>query len=254
MALNSVDTLMIEWLIDVNHVGYYHSGLKLIDTILIIPALFGASIFPFVSKFHHSSDRLKKMAEESLGIMGLIGIPITCCGILLAPNILTFVYSTAYAPGSLAFTILLGSVFPTFIIYILNNFLLATNHEKICVKNTGVGFSINILINTALIPILGINGAAIGTLLSRLTLLGLAIYHAKKQLSFHGIDLKKIGVYLFFSGILFGSLVALQYVINHVLLLILIGTALYGLMLIASNDPYAKKIVTLFKKNAPHNQ
>ena len=100
VALNSVDTLMIKWLLGASFVGFYHAGLKLIETILIFPGLFGMSIYPFTSKFQKDLSRLRKIITDSTGIMCLIGIPITFGGILLAHPILVGIFSDIYIGSS----------------------------------------------------------------------------------------------------------------------------------------------------------
>jgi O-antigen/teichoic acid export membrane protein len=241
VALNSTDTLMIKWFLGASFVGFYHTGLKLIDTILIIPGLYGMSIYPFTSKFQGNLSRLNKIIKESIGLMCLISLPITCGGLLLAKPILVGMFSEMYISGVDPFKILLFTIFPLFIIFILNNVLLATNNEKISVKNTSIAFSLNIVINILLIPKYGINGAAIGTLFGRLTLFILVIYHIKKLLSMNTLFDKTFFKYLLLSLIMCIITYCSQLYISSIFSLILIGAFSYILMLILIKDPYLKK-------------
>ena len=236
---------MIKWFLGASFVGFYHTGLKLIDTILIIPGLYGMSIYPFTSKFKNDPTRLKKIIKESIGIMCLISLPITCGGLLLGKTILVGIFSEMYGTGVNSFKILLLTTFPLFIIFILNNFLLATNNEKISVKNTAIAFSLNIVINLLLIPKYGINGAAIGTLFGRLTLFILVIYHIKKLLSLNALFEKSFFKYLLLSLIMCLITYCSQLYISNVFALILIGAFSYILMLILIKDPYLKKTTDL---------
>ena len=223
IALNSADTLMIKWFLGASFVGFYHTGLKLIDTILIIPGLYGMIIYPFTSKFQGSLSRLKKIIKESIGLMCLISLPITCGGLLLGKPILVGIFSEMYGTGVDSFKILLLTIFPLFIIFILNNVLLATNNEKTSVKNTAIAFSLNIFINVLLIPKYGINGAAIGTLFGRLTLFILVIYHIKKLLSMNALFEKSFFKYLLLSLIMCLITYCSQFYISNVFALIFIG-------------------------------
>ena len=244
IALNSADTLMIKWFLGASFVGFYHTGLKLIDTILIIPALYGMSIYPFTSKFQRNLSRLKKIIKESIGLMYLISLPITCGGLLLAKPILVGIFSEMYISGVDPFKILLLTIFPLFIIFILNNILLATNNEKISAKNA-IAFSLNIVINALLIPKYGINGAAIGTLFGRITLFILVIYHIKKLLSINTLFDKTFFKYLLLSLIMCIITYCSQMAISNVFALIFIGMFSYIVMLTLLKDPYLKKITNL---------
>jgi O-antigen/teichoic acid export membrane protein len=245
VALNSVDTLMIKWLLGASFVGFYHAGLKLIETILIFPGLFGMSIYPFTSKFQKDLSRLRKIIIDSTGIMCLIGVPITFGGILLAHPILVGIFSDIYTLGAQPFQVLLLTTFPLFVIFILNNALLSTNNEKICVQNTAISFSLNIIFNIILIPKYGITGAAIGTLIGRVTLFFLVIYHTKKLLQINTLFQKNIFKYLLLSLIMCITIYCLQMAISNVFILIFIGMISYIFMLILLKDPYLNKAKNL---------
>ncbi|MEK9726955.1 MAG: flippase [Candidatus Margulisiibacteriota bacterium] len=248
MALTSIDTIMIKWLIGSEGVGYYHSGNKLTETILIIPAIFGSSIFPFVAKFYQNSERLLVITKKSINVMSLIGFPIFFGGILLGDQILITIYSTTFSQGILTFKILIASTFPLFLVHILNNVLLATKHEKLCVKISSTIFVTNIIFNLILIPSFGISGAATGTLISRTLLLIILIYFIQKLFKDQKLFQKRTLTYLLLSIVMISIVFLGQLYFTNIILLIGIGGLSYMIALITIQDPYIIKIKSFFSK------
>ena len=87
-------------------------------------------------------------------------------GIFLADKLLYYFYGADFAAGAVAccilFAVQIVSVFTTF----LGTALSASDHARQSFYATATAAVINIILNCLLIPILGINGAAVATLIS----------------------------------------------------------------------------------------
>ena len=249
IGLTSVDTLMIKWMNGATGLGYYQSGLKLTETLLIIPSLFSISFYPLISKVYMDTPRIRTITQKSTELMQLISFPIISGSIIFAEPILTFVFSTSFLEGAIAFKYLLIVALITFFNIIFQQILLASQHEKKTVTVNCFAFLINILLNLMLIPKYGIVGAAIGSIVGRgfsfFLLVHLLVTHIKIQPFLFNQTAK----YACFTIIMIGSIIMTQNYIKNASLLIFIGAITYLSLLIISKNTMLRKIKTIFYKN-----
>ena len=245
-AITSIDTLMIQWMLNPEAVGLYSSGLKISDTIIIIPTIFGSVLFPFLTQFQNQPQRLFKILQESLAILFMMACPIFLGGIYLASDIIQLIFSSSYGNATTTFQYLLGASVLIFWFIPINGLLLATKLENKCIKNSSVGCLANIGLNLMLIPELGIVGAGIGTLFGRMLLLILHIITIKKVYPTHPIIIKQNLHYIAFSIIMLITIFICKKITSNTVLLILSGITSYFFLIIIMKDPSIKKIKTLF--------
>jgi O-antigen/teichoic acid export membrane protein len=104
----------------------------------------------------------------------MIGLALVLLLIFFSKQILYILYGIQYIPGFLAlgilgFGYLIISVFsPT------NQLLQVTGRTRLVMFNTGIGAVLNVILNFLLIPVYGINGAAIATAFSLIAVNALA--------------------------------------------------------------------------------
>ena len=111
---------MIKWIEGAAGVGFYQAGLKITDTILIIPMLFMTTLFPFTSKYINDADRLTSIIKTSISIMIMIALPIIIGGNYIASSIIITIFTAEYVEAILPFKFLLIAILPIFVISILN--------------------------------------------------------------------------------------------------------------------------------------
>ena len=110
-------------------------------------------------------------------------LPMTIGLFALSNNAIRLIAGDSYIEGSTSLRILSVAIFFAVMSYLFVYLVLITiGMEKICFKVTLISAIINVLLNLIFIPILGINGAAITTLISELLVLFLSIWYAKKKI------------------------------------------------------------------------
>jgi O-antigen/teichoic acid export membrane protein len=245
-ALTGIDTLMIQWISGADGVGLYQAGLKITETIGLIPIIIGTTLFPFISKFSQNIPRLLKLLTSSLNIMALFLMPILFGGLILASDLIISIYGAAYTKSIPAFYLLLLTTIPLFFSYPFNSVLLSIHKERMSVMLSSVSCIINIGLNLFLIPSMGILGAATGTFISRILLfIGLVLvtgYYLKSPRMIPTHLLKYSGLSLVMSGF-----IRLVHPFQPLFLLIIEAGILYGVGLFLTNDPYIKKLLGFTK-------
>ena len=249
IALTSVDTLMIKWMIGSEGLGYYQSGLKLTETLLILPSVFSISLYPLISKFNSDKKRIPELVQKSTQVTQLIAFPLISGGLLLAHPLLVLIFSNSFAQGVIAFKYLLIVALITYFNIIFQQILLACKYEKETVKVNCVGFIINISLNIILIPKYGIIGAAMGSIVARGLSCLLLTRLLVKYINVQPFSIKKTLTYLLFSIIMITAVFVSQKLTTNTILLIITGIITYLSLLFLSNDSILQKTKDVLLNN-----
>ena len=168
LAFSYTDTIFIGYFMTNGDVGVYRTAFQFTSAAAFITAAIAPTLTPKISRWSKDDEWEKIVYPVSRGItFGLIlAVPVLFGGIFLADKLLYYFYGADFAAGAAAccilFAVQIVSVFTTF----LGTALSASDHAKQSFYATATAAVVNIILNCILIPILGINGAAISTLIS----------------------------------------------------------------------------------------
>ena len=168
LAFSYTDTIFIGYFMTNGDVGVYRTAFQFTSAAAFITAAIAPTLTPKISRWSKDNEWEKIVYPVSRGItFGLIlAVPVLFGGIFLADKLLHYFYGADFAAGAAAccilFAVQIVSVFTTF----LGTALSASDHAKQSFYATATAAVVNIILNCILIPILGINGAAISTLIS----------------------------------------------------------------------------------------
>jgi O-antigen/teichoic acid export membrane protein len=250
-ALLGSDTLMIQWLLGPDTLGYYHSGLKIMETFLIIPMLYAIALYPLITKYKDDRRYIENIIKNSSTLLQLIAFPMIGGALLLAEPILYFLFSEGFKDGLQSFQFLLIVGLISFFTILFQEVLLGKQHEKKVLFANGSGFFINIILNLILIPRFGIIGAVMASIVGRLVILALftrlIIRHEKIQ----PFLIKDTARYLFYTGIMIASVLFLQQYTTHLFLNISVGIIIYASLLIITRDRILLAVKNMFITHHP---
>ena len=168
LVMSWIDTLMIGYFLTSYNVGIYRASLTTASLLLIVPSSFISIFYPVITELF-SQTKMTELKEINTTVTKwilLFVFPLGLLMILFSKQILYILYGTEYMAGGvslviLSFTYLIISVFrPT------SHIIWAVGRTKLVMVNTLVGATIDVALNLWLIPIYGINGAAIATAIS----------------------------------------------------------------------------------------
>lgn len=162
------DTIMIGYFLNNADVGVYRIILQFTLIAIFTAHAILSTLWPKVSRWGKNGEI--ELIEESLSrafsYSLLLAIPVLAGGVLLGDKLLYFFYGAEFAEGYPVLIILL-------IVQVINIFYLcfityisALDRQKESFKVTAVAASANIVLNYLLIPVMGIEGAAVATLIS----------------------------------------------------------------------------------------
>ncbi len=247
----NTDFIMLGWWRTSEEIGYYSASQKIIQLLYSLGAIIATSLFPLLSRLVASkeSDRVKNLMGRGLTMVFFMSIPIFAGGAILAKPIIALVYGQEYLPATSSFQILVLTPFFIFPQLLLGNFILAHNQQKKLKLPAALGSIGNIVFNIILIPLYGIAGCSMATVLAQLLNTSITWAIAKKINNFQTIkNLKKIIASAIIMGVISFSLnkIGLNVVIN-----IILSAGIYLGILFALKESILNEFKTLlsaFKK------
>ena len=173
-----VDNLIIPPLAGREALGDYNLAYKLFEPSLIVPSVLLAALFPLLSRAAggYNNDapdarELKPLVGQTISILFWFGALATLVLALLAVPIVHLLYGEQYAASGPLLQILALSCLPMYLNYGLTHMLIAMDRPQLYVFFTLGALVVNVASNLALIPLVGVQGAAFATLGTEMALL-----------------------------------------------------------------------------------
>lgn len=171
--MTHIDAVMLGFWNDSAVLGVYAAAQKPVSLLYIIPSLLSASLLPLMSRMRSDASRLGSFIEKSYRTSLAIGFPIIMGGIVLAGPLLSVAFGPEYAPAILTFQILLVTLIATFPGSVMADAIMAEDKQKIFMKSSGFGGLTNVALNLILIPLFGIAGSAVATVVAQFVAYGI---------------------------------------------------------------------------------
>lgn len=164
-----VDKIMIKEILDVSQVGLYQPALSIANMWVFVLSAIIASASPIImeTKKINQIDYEKKMSQLYSAIIW-IGIAASIVISLLAKYIVLLLYGNEFLQAQEPLRIVVWYTIFAYLGVAQNIWLICENKQKYVPLLAGLGAVTNIILNYFLIPVWGINGAAIASLASQI--------------------------------------------------------------------------------------
>ncbi len=191
-----VDTLMLSLLKSSTDVGIYGPPYKVLEMILLLPAMFMGNVFPIIARYVHTKDdRLHLAIQKSFDFLLMLAMPIALLVIFAANPIIRIVAGHDFvvaqtvpnvfglaATSVLALQILIIAVAFSFISIIFNYLVIALGKQAKLIWPNILFVIFNIGMNLILIPRFSYIGAAVVTVMTEFLVLVFTWWIAKKSM------------------------------------------------------------------------
>jgi O-antigen/teichoic acid export membrane protein len=162
-----IDQLMIKEMLGAKEVGLYAAAVKLSEAWYFIPMAIASSLYPAIinARVYQKEvyyQKIQNLFDLMVWIAVSIALPIT----FLSTLVVEFLYGTEFLGSSSVLIIHIWTGVFVFLGVASSKYLLAENFIKKTFYRTFIGALLNIIMNYYLIKIIGIQGAAISTLVS----------------------------------------------------------------------------------------
>jgi len=162
-----IDQLMLFLMRGKESVGLYSAAVTLAEVPNIIIASLMIPIFPLLSNyFKNDKDSFINIYRSSYKFAFILIIGIAMAVTILAQSLIGLIYGKQFTGASSALAVLIWAELFVFFGTIQSNILIAVNKQKINLIFTSISAVTNVILNLLLIPVYGILGSAIATVIS----------------------------------------------------------------------------------------
>ncbi len=168
LVLTTVDVVLIGYFMGNSEVGVYRVALQLASLGVFVALALEYVLFPRFSGWNEegSYEIIGTALSRAYTYSLVLAVPFCVGGWLLGDKLLYYFYGEAFTTGTLALMVLL----PLYVIYVFQYLQMMTlnslDHPKDSFWITSVIVIVNIVLNVLLIPVMGITGAAVATLIA----------------------------------------------------------------------------------------
>lgn len=188
--INFTDRIMIGYMlppeISAESVAIYTIATALATLIPLFPGSVTSIFFPMISEMHgkNMSKELLALSKTALRWTIMLMVPLTILMISFPEEILQLFYGSAYATGASVLVIFSIGMFIRLISSVHSIILAAMRLIKIEMYAAGCAALANVALNWLLIPVYGIDGAAIASAISFGVVTIMMVYYSKKFSTF----------------------------------------------------------------------
>lgn len=170
-AMNTVlfntDTVMLGLMVDAHDVGLYSAAFRVLMVALVPAGIIQTVFHPRLSAVFGNSDAMRHTLSGFFVVLLFAGFPITVAGMCLAEPTIRLLFGSDFLEAAPVLTILMGAGMLAYVRMISGPALLAWDAEKLHLKVTLIGATANVALNLVLIPMYGVVGAAVASLISQ---------------------------------------------------------------------------------------
>jgi O-antigen/teichoic acid export membrane protein len=168
-----LDVLLLSWLKTDADVARYSLAYRVLEGLMVLPSYVMLALFPVIARHEHDRLRLSATIGVALGGLEAAALPLAALMAIFSPEIVVALGGHKYASAAPVVAILALALAISCVSGVFGNALMALGRQRTLFWLTLGPLGVNLVANLALIPPLGVNGAAIAVVLSELAGVGL---------------------------------------------------------------------------------
>jgi O-antigen/teichoic acid export membrane protein len=173
-----IDVFFIERWQGLEAAGAYNAVFRLVEAMRLLPAAVMAVTFPMLVQ---SADT--RLVQRIGGALALAGAVLALVGVLGSPVIVALIYGSPYLYAAPAFAILSLALPLFFLNYALTHQVIGWDGQRAYLLIAALALAANVAANVTLVPVHGMIGAAIATLLTEVVVTGGCLWFLGLQAS-----------------------------------------------------------------------
>lgn len=238
MVFSYADTIIIGYFMSTDDVGIYRIAFQFTTAATFVTMAMHTVLYPKISYWNANNmiTKIEYSLSRAFTYSLILAIPVCIGGWILGDKMLYFFYGASFVAGASVLGILLIVQIVNVFMFLLSTSLNAVDKPKDTFKVTAIASTINIILDIILIPTIGIQGAAIATLVTMIVNSVLAYYALSKVIDVKIEKKQLINIIIATSamGIFIAALNYLGILSNVIILLfaISLGGFLYLIILL----------------------
>lgn len=165
------DTVLLSLFRDNATVGIYAVAYNLIFSLMLLSHSVNLALFPALSRSASDGEALTRLTARAMKYLLTVGVPIAFGGALLAPALIRFLYTDAYAESATVLRIVIWVLPLMFLTEFAGYYATAIHRERPAGLAALIMAGANIALNLVCIPRFGLWAAAIITVITEIVFL-----------------------------------------------------------------------------------
>lgn len=184
LILNSqIGILMIGAMLGKAETGLFSIAVKGADLLTVAFAAAGLALAPRMAAFYHEDqqEKLQLMIIRTYRVVALVTLPVFLLFVITG-NVFLNIFGSAFVAAWPALVILSSGQFLHVLSGPMGTMLSMAGHERVTAVGVAVSVVVTVVANIVLIPLMGINGAALGGALGMITLSAILVFLCYRRL------------------------------------------------------------------------
>jgi O-antigen/teichoic acid export membrane protein len=167
MLYMRIDQIMIKEMLGEREVGLYSAAIRISEAWYFVPVIIATSLFPAIVNARKIDQNLYNMRLQRLyTIMIYFAVGVALPVALMAEHIVAMLYGVQYQEAGRVLSIHVWAGIFVGLGVVNAQWFLAENLQGLATRNTLIGAGVNVILNYILIPLYGVTGAALATVIS----------------------------------------------------------------------------------------
>ena len=184
LVSNQMDIVLLGVLKPASEVGIYRVAWQVSLPVMFALTAVNLVAGPHFARAYHAGarDQLQRLATWSARVAVAAALPTAAVLILFGRPLLAYVFGDEFAAGGTALALLCVGQLCNAVAGSVGTVLNMTGHERDTVIGVGIAAATNLVLNLILIPLLGIEGAALATMTSMIVWNGILFTRVRRKL------------------------------------------------------------------------
>jgi O-antigen/teichoic acid export membrane protein len=176
----NLPVLLVGALLTTSDTGFFSAAMKLVFFVLMIDRVFYTLFLPVVSRYHARGEaEFSRATALGMKVMLTFSLPAMVAGIGYAQTFITLVYGPGYEPAAPVLQWALPYVLFTTMNTVLMSVMYAARRDTEFLRIMAVGTGLIVLLCTALPPIVGVQGSAMGLSIGEGAMTAILLFRVK---------------------------------------------------------------------------
>jgi O-antigen/teichoic acid export membrane protein len=166
LAIYNADVIYLRFFHGTVEVGQYLAAYTMINFLGVLGNFATVSLIPGLGRLRDEPDERVRLFHTGLARVFMVGLPIAVGGTMLATRIITLVFSDAFAPAGPVLALLIWSIPMLLARSVYMAVLISEGRHDFVLRATAVAAALNLGLNLIAVPVFGMAGAAVTTLIA----------------------------------------------------------------------------------------
>jgi O-antigen/teichoic acid export membrane protein len=167
-AIGRLDVVILQFFRPLSQVGYYVVAQTIAELVLVLTGAFQISVMPLVSEYE-GEEKQAATSADSLRHHGILAAGAAIANTVFGSLVILFAYGREFRPAIVPMLVLLPGIWFAGMAGVIQSDLSGRGRPGLSSQLAGVAAAVTVVLDFALIPPLGVIGAALASLLSYTT-------------------------------------------------------------------------------------